>query len=369
MAKSNANVIHALQLLAERKQRPEPVMAVVGDEPFLGHAVRCWAVESSGSGDEPDVEVLDGKSAELRDVLDAVSERSLFGSGTRVVVVADADPFVKQYRDRLEDYAGSPRSDAVLLLEVATLPGNTRLAKAIQQTGLVVRCQTPTSGREVKEHAALLKRWLAAVAEREHDAELDPVAAERLIELLPSAPGLLYQEVARLALLAGESRSIDAELVGEHVGGWRTQKTWDMIDAAADGRASDALVQLDRLLRAGEEAHAILPQMASTLRKFAAATRLFEEGERAGRRPSLKQTLTAAGFPPFKIGDAERQLRQLGRGRAARLQQWVLAADLQLKDYNSTKDRARRVLETLIVQLSADCSTPVAGELSVPASW
>ncbi|MEM9354027.1 MAG: DNA polymerase III subunit delta [Planctomycetota bacterium] len=369
MAKSKTNTVHALELLAERKNQPEPVMAVVGDEPFLTHAVRNWVIDSVGSSDEPDVEVLDGKTAELRDVLDAVSERSLFGSGTRVVVVAEADPLVKQHRDRLEDYAARPRVDALLVLEVSTLPGNTRLAKAIQQSGLVVRCQTPSSGREVKEHAAQLKRWLVAVAGREHDAELEAAAAERLIELLPPAPGLLFQEVARLALLAGESRRIDTELVGKHVGGWRARKTWDMIDAATDGRSADALAQLDRLLRAGEEAHAILPQLASRLRKFAAATRLFEEGERAGRRPSLRQALTSAGFPPFKIDDAQRQLRQLGRGRAARLNDWVLAADLQLKDYNSTKDRARRVLETLIVQLSDESPAPVAGELLVPAAW
>jgi hypothetical protein len=57
-------------------------------------------------------------------------------------------------------------------------------------------------------------------------------------------------------------------------------------------------------------------------------------------------------MPPFKLNDAERQLKQIGRPRARQLYRQLLAADLELKGYNSTKDRARRVLETLIIRLS-----------------
>ncbi len=55
---------------------------------------------------------------------------------------------------------------------------------------------------------------------------------------------------------------------------------------------------------------------------------------------------------PFKLGDAERQLRQLGRARARQLYRWLLSADLELKGYNSGKEASRRVLETLIFRLS-----------------
>ena len=53
-----------------------------------------------------------------------------------------------------------------------------------------------------------------------------------------------------------------------------------------------------------------------------------------------------------KLNDAERQLKQIGRPRARQLYRWLLAADLATKDYNSSIDRARRVLETLILRLS-----------------
>jgi DNA polymerase-3 subunit delta len=125
-----------------------------------------------------------------------------------------------------------------------------------------------------------------------------------------------------------------------------------MIDAAADGRTSEALEQLDRLLTAGEEAFGLLPQMASTFRRFAAAVRIYDQAERQRPSISLRQALERAGMPPFKLADAERQLRQIGRPRGRQLYRWLLAADMEIKGYNSTKERARRVLETLILRLS-----------------
>jgi DNA polymerase-3 subunit delta len=127
-----------------------------------------------------------------------------------------------------------------------------------------------------------------------------------------------------------------------------------MFDAMADGRAADALGQLDRLISSGEDPHGIMPQLLSSFRKYALAVRLFEQAERRGQRPSLRDALQRAGMPPFKLGDAERQLKQIGRPRARQLYRWLLAADLASKDYNSSKERARRVLETLILRLSKE---------------
>jgi hypothetical protein len=55
---------------------------------------------------------------------------------------------------------------------------------------------------------------------------------------------------------------------------------------------------------------------------------------------------------PFKLNDAERQLRQIGRARAAQLTRWLLAADLAIKSHNSADAAARIELERLIVRLA-----------------
>ncbi len=358
MAKTPTNTVPALKFLTAPKKHPAgPLCAIAGDDAFLRHESRMALVRTLNSEDQPDADALcwqsfDGRVAEIAEIMDALRERSLFGAERRIVVVEEADPFVKRYRDRLEQYLEKPMADAVLVLEVKTWPANTRLAKATARCGLTIRCQVPQQGRELTEFTKQLKDWLIHIARSEHEAELQRPAVDLLLEQLPTEVGVLCQEVAKLSLLTEKNGVIKAELVSKHVGNWRTRKTWDMIDAAAEGRAAEALDQLDRLLAAGEEPHALLPQMASTFRRFAAAARAFEQAEKQRRPISLRAALQQSGMPPFKLSAAEGQLKQIGRPRAKQLYRWLLAADLQLKGYNSTKERARRVLETLIVRLA-----------------
>jgi DNA polymerase-3 subunit delta len=352
MAKTPSAVVPSLKLLLSPEQfQPRGMCAIAGDDAFLRHEVRVNLIHRIlGEQAELGAEHFEGRTAQWRDVLDSLRERSLFGGDERVVVIEDADPFVKQHREQLEDLV-EQLSGAVLILEVSTFPSNTRLAKAVAQHGLTISCSVPQQGAELTEFIKLTKEWLIATAKSDQGIELKKNAADLLVELLPLEPGILYQEVARLAMLA-DKKSIDADLVRENVGGWRVRKTWDMIDAAADGNAAEALNQLDRLISAGEDPFALLPQMASTFRRFAAAARTYEQAEQMRRRTSLYESLQQSGMPPFKIKSAENQLKQIGRPRAKQLYHWLLAADLELKGHNSAKDRARRVLETLIVRLS-----------------
>jgi DNA polymerase III subunit delta len=353
---AKSSTITGFEVLLEPKSiDPFAVCAIVGGDGFLQHEVRRALIAvAAGPDDDAAPDVLDGEITQLRDVLDAVSEMSLFGSGRRVVVVEDADTLVKIYREGLEEYVAKARSDAVLVLEVSTFPANTRLAKAVAATGLIIKCNMPDKGAELTQYNRQLKDWLIAVAKCQFNCALGRDAVELLVDLVPPEPGILYQEVDRLSLLAGATNNITSDLVAENVGGWRTRKTWDMIDAAADGRAADALEQLDRLLASGEDPQGLLPQMASTFRKFAMAVRLFDQAERSGRPLSIRQTVERAGFHSFKLSDAERQLKQIGRPRGRQIYRWLLAADLETKGYNSAKDRARRVLETLIIRLSRE---------------
>jgi DNA polymerase III subunit delta len=126
-----------------------------------------------------------------------------------------------------------------------------------------------------------------------------------------------------------------------------------MLDAALEGDAHAALVQLDRLLLSGEVPIALLAQISATLRRLAAAARIVAQAEGAGRGVSLRQALQQAGVKPFVLGKVERQLRTLGRQRALSLYRWLLEADLALKGASSSPSRSRLVLEQLIVRLSA----------------
>ncbi|HEY4235612.1 MAG TPA: DNA polymerase III subunit delta [Lacipirellulaceae bacterium] len=350
MAKASAakpGAIGAIDYLAQPDKFPlGPVCAVAGDEAFLKRevlkTVRCLVL---GGDRDFSLSTFEGDAAELRDVLDALATATLFGGERRLVIVEEADSFVSEHRSELETYVQQPAKGSVLLLEVKTWPSNTRLAKAVIASGLAIECKSPSE--------AQIKRWLIQRATAEYGIRLEAAAADTLVEMLPPELGILEQELAKLSLLVGKHGAIDTNVVRENVGGWRTRTTWDLVDAAADGRAAEALSQLHRLIAAGEKPHALLPQIGHALRQLATATRLIEMAESAGGRLSLRSALEQAGVPPFKLATAERQLRQLGRPRAKQLTSWLLAADLAMKGHNSADTRARLELERLIVRLSA----------------
>jgi DNA polymerase-3 subunit delta len=362
MAKTTAKsgVLSALDFLSKPSGYPDArVFAVTGDDAYLKSSVLVALRRQVLGGDEGEFSLttLTGRDASFRDLIDALSSVSLFGSGRRMVIVEEADSFVSQCRSELEDYVARPFQSGVLVLDVKTWPANTRLAKAIAGSGVTIECKSPNERQT--------KTWLGQRAKAAHGLRLDAAAVDALLELLPPELGILEQELAKLALLAGENRMIDAQLVRDNVGGWRTRTTWEMIDAAADGRAAVALAELDRLISAGEKPHGLLPQMSSSLRRFGAATAQIEAAEADGRRLPLRDALAQAGVPPFKLSDAERQLRQIGRRRAEQLTGWLLAADLAIKSHNSSDDRARMEIERLVVRLAAGSTEHAARSKSV----
>lgn len=340
-----AKALHATDYLANpQKHPPKPVCAAFGDETFLKRQTLLrirHAVLGEGEGDIS-LATFEGKAAALRDVMDELSTLAMFGSGQRLAVVEEADEFVSRYRPELEDYVARPRSTGVLVLDLKTLASNTRLYKAIEAAGLLVDCSTPAAAATVK--------WLRSWAKQAHGFQLDASAADALVELVGPELGLLDQELAKLALTGGPGATVGVDMVREMVGSWRARTTWEMLDAVLDGKTAEALVQLDRLLLAGEHPIALLAQISATLRKLAATTQQIVAAEKAGRRMPVRDALQHAGVKGFVLQKSETQLRRLGRARGDRLYGWLLEADLGLKGYSELSPRA--VLERLIVRLS-----------------
>jgi len=339
-------VTPALDFLERPIADAPPVCVVFGDETFLKQESLDHLRSSVLGQDDGEFSLTEfvGDDALAPEVFDCLSTVALFGAGRRLVIVREADNFVSRHRAILEAYVARPKPSGVLVLEVASWPSNTKLAKAVAAGGLTVECKTPT-GQQIA-------KWLVARTATQHRARLDRQAAELLLDTIEPDLGLLDQELAKLALSAGVDGTIDAKLVRELVGGWRTKTTWDMLDLAAAGNAAEAIGQLERLLSAGENPVAILAQIGSTLRRFAAAARIVERAERSCRRTTLKNALEKAGFRSFVLAKAEGQLRQLGRHRSGQLYRLVLDADLAVKGASSAPARARIVLERLIAEMS-----------------
>jgi DNA polymerase-3 subunit delta len=357
-----AATVHALDYLAAPEQHPPQAVCVLyGDEGFLQQMALRQLRRSlaDASGDDLPFGSFEGATASWREVADELSTVAMFGGQRRLAVVREADAFIRNYRTRLEQRLEAPKPAGVLTLVATAWPSNTRLYEAVGQRGLAIECRPPEkqSGKHRVLDEGRLRKWLASWAEARHGVQLRADAGQLLLELAGPVFGLLDQELAKLALFTEPGGQITRQMVCEVVGGWRTKTIWQLLDAAADGDASEALKQLDRLLYAGANPVALFGQISWSLRRFAAATRAVERQELEGHPPDLPSALKEAGFrawPKQALATAERQLRQLGRHRAGRFYCWLLDADLALKGAHSSPHRARLVLERLIVRMSRE---------------
>ena len=352
---------HAFDFLDSPPPEIPAVCVLHGDEGFLtGMCLR--KLQDLLSPDDEDFQAtqLEGQQLAWPDVADELATASLFGPEQRVVILRRADDFVSKHRTQLEDYVAQPSASSTLIVDVKSFPGNTRLAKSVAKVGLIVACRPPErkSGKSKSVDLGTLTKWISKWAKKEHGLKLKSTAAQQLVDLSGTDLGRIHQELAKLALTVNDPKAeIGPETVVDIVGGWRTKTTWDLLDAACDGNAAEALLQLDRLLMSGEHPQALFGAFSWSLRRFAAATRAVQNMELNGQRPKLGDALMSAGFRKFPQGalkQAELQLRQLGRERAGKMYSKLLEADLQLKGSHSQPARARHAMEMLLVGLSKE---------------
>ena len=355
-----SQTVHALGFLdSSEGLSPPGMIAVFGDDAFLKRLVTKeirWQVV----GADADVPVAtfdcEERQPEWRDVMDELATASLFGGGgPRLVILEGADGFVSAHRQRLEDYVAKPKVSGVLVLDVQEWAANTRLYKALDQSGLQIDCRPPQKGKSKEIDEAAIGKWITHWAKSAHGLAISTDAARHLLELTGPVFGLLDQNLAKLAVLVPPGSKATAEQVQEIVGGWKSKSIWELVDAAADGNTAEALAHLDHLLHAGEHPLALVGSLSWSLRRYAAATRIFQQAERAGQKISLREALSKAGvrdWPTGSLAAAEKRLMQLGRKRGGQLYRWLLELDLALKGSHSQDDRARWALEQLVLRMA-----------------
>ena len=330
--------MHATQLLSSDRELPVvPVVVLFGLERSLKRDILDRIPDCQSADDENGLSFsrVDGSAAQLAELTGELLTISMFGN-RRIVMVEDADEFVKENRPGLEKYLAAPAKSSLLILDVNSWPKNTRLAKILNSTGLAVEC-TPLSGRA-------LIRWLRSLAVEQFEKTLDEDTAALLVALAGDSLGVLRQEIAKLASVAGDAGQITSEDVQLAVGDWRTQTTWFMLDAVRDGNVEVAVENLNSLILAGEPVQKIMGGVTFVFRKFAVAT------ERARQSPNVHHALVSAGVFPSAVAPGEAYLRRIGFARASRIFQLLTDTDANLK--GGSRIDTHRQMEELLVRLS-----------------
>jgi len=296
-------------------------------------------------------EFFGGEEFDPRDVFDEAATVPMFAGATRAAVVRGADAFVSAHRARLEEIADTPRRGGrgLVILEVKSFPGTTRLAKAVDRHGLAIETTIPPTFD--------LAGWVRAWARSRHDIAVAPATAQRLVERLGTQLGQIDQSLARLAAATpadARHTPLEPDVVDTCAGSPQERTAWGMIDAAGAGNAPVAIAQLADLLAAGENPIGIAAQTAAVLRRLSTAARLMALPVGAGRPGGVDEALKQAGVAtwPKALAQARTALAQLGPRRARALPLWLLDLDLALKGDASRGLRARLALERLFCTMA-----------------
>jgi len=338
-------IVTALNYLDNPDSFPVQKVTVLygGETFFISEVIRqLRSLVLSGEDAAFSLTRYNGHHVSWPEVFNEVSTIAMFGGDVRLVIVEQADSLVSQNRESLEQYLNHPSASGILVLQLQTLASNTRLYKQLSKNGLLIDCR-PLPDKQIPG-------WLVRWARQKHQVSLESAAAVMLLEMIGNEPGLLNQEVSRLALMVPAGQAITPALIRANTGNWRAKKVWDMLDSALAGKTADALRQLDLLLAADESPIALLAQIASNLRRLAAATELFLEAEQNGTPARLSDVLEKAGVQAYFIPGTAEQMKHLGRVRGSRLFQWLVNTDLDLK--GQSRANPRLILERLLVQIS-----------------
>ena len=335
---------------------PSGLCPIFGSDRFLKRlAVQKLMTAFAGGDEDSSAQKFDGPEASWADVNDELSTRSLFGGdGPKLIVVDDADVFVKSNRERLEDIANNG-CNGLLLIVVDSWVSSTRLYKAVNKKSFQIKCTEPLQGRSKRRDDKAVQEWLVQRAAAEYEYQLPANGAQTIIDLTDCNFGLMDQELQKLALYVDEKGNVSAAAIKQAVGGWRTRTMWDALDAAVDGDAKTALTLLDQLIRGGDYPLALFGQLSWSLRRYGQATEVVYQQLRSGQKPHLGKAIQQAGFKNWngELENAESRLKRMGSQRAGQILDWIREADLQLKRSHSKEDRARLVLEKLILRMSS----------------
>lgn len=236
----------------------------------------------------------------------------------RVVVVRDADGFLRSAREKLEKYLDTPSPVGTLVLVCRGFPKNLKLARAIPSAGgRLHECQ-PLRGPAV---IAFLTEEARGLGKR-----LDHAAARRIADLIGPLRGALAREVEKLSLYVGGREEISEQDVIDLVGLSREEKIFAVMDAAGAGHLPQALRLWRQVLSSGGRAVEFMATggVAFTLRKWRKAHRLFAQGE----PPSMIAPQVQMWGRPREL---EAILTRLPVGRVERLLVELAELDAQAK--------------------------------------
>lgn len=336
------------QLLARlAKGKPVPALLLAGSDRYLRDLCRKKLVETYVAEGTLDwgVRKFSAKEDDIAAILAQARTMPMLAP-LQVIFAGDAEAWDKLGDDSREsvvkeisEYLDDPAPYTVLVFEAAALDQRMRLSKVLAEKALTVSVELSEDPAERARLAVPLSLEMAA----ELGAVIEPDAAEAVCDLLNGDLTAIRTELEKLAAYAGAEKKITRADVDLLVISSRKYEVWDVADMLAARQPARALEFLDRLLREGEQAVALLGALAWMYRKLLEAQEL----------PMGLQGWQAASRLKMRSEKAELAVRQSRKFPKQQLTSGLAAlyeADNRLKS-GGTNQRA--VMEFLVAQLAS----------------
>ena len=313
-----------------------PVVCIHGDEAFLvDRALAEVEDEALAGGDrELNLQVFEAATARPAEVLNA-ARTVPFLAARRLVVLRGAERWSADDWREVLAYLEAPSPGTCLVFVANQLDRRLAASKAILRTARVVECRRP------KERE--LPGWAQRLA-RDAGLKLDGRTVESILLRVGPDLQLLYQEIQKLRVHAGEDGAVTLEDVEALVGETRGTTVFAFCDALGGREAALAYRSLHKLLQLGEPPVRLLFMIVRHFRHLCLAREFLDRS----RRPDAKEAASAMGVPPFAAENALRQAKGWGEEELRVVFGRLLEADLALKTGGGVE-----VLEELVLRIAA----------------
>lgn len=242
-----------------KKDSLKPLYLILSEESFLrDQAVDLLKerVEKEGPIDF-NFDRFDASIGSVSDII-AAAETMPFASPYRLVLVTNIDKLTKEQSDVLARYAARPNETTVLALVGTKLNKGTELLKQVKLHGDVLDRKAPNK-RELPEKVV---RMFAAKGLR-----ATRFVADALINAVGTDLTALDSSIDKLAIYAGDNKTIEISDIIEAITVSAEVKTWEFINDLADRNAVEALAKFQSIVNQNNDAQsAIMPLNAAIQR-------------------------------------------------------------------------------------------------------
>jgi DNA polymerase-3 subunit delta len=289
-----------------------PVYQIAGPDRFLVERQIQRLLERLLSEEERQTALWQPPTDDLPNIAEVFDElRTLpFLSSRRVVLIKNAEAFIKENREALEKYLAHPSSTGVLILSViGKADSRTKLTKAIVKQGGLIEASA------VRPQD--LPRFACGYCQEQYGKSLQPAAGQLLAALVGDETGRICGELEKLAVYTGSRTTISVEDVRAAVGQNRMFDAFEVIDALMARKTDEALSRLRNLFRSDKSAeYTVVGAFAYHFRRLFSARALLDKGQSqyaAAKKLAIWDSIAERFFAQVRLMNLEQTGRILAK--------------------------------------------------------